>query len=654
MGNRFTVWTDLRVRGTGLSKEVNSAKRAFGGLSKSISNTANIAKGILIGGGLYAGIAQLGQGVRNVTDEFISLDHSLTSAGARFGDAFGRGTKGFKDLSAAARETGSATEHTAAAAGDGLSFMAMAGFSAAESMALLPDIANLATAANLDFARSSDIASDALGAFGKNTGTAEEKAAAFKSIMDQAAKSTNTANMDLEMWFESIREGAPSFVAAGQEMSTLNTMIAEMANNGKKGATSGFMLRNVMNRLAGPVGKGKKALRAMNIEVADADGNFRDVFDIMQDMEVELGKMGEVGRTKAIKEIFGERAVAGMNILFAKGAAGLKDMRREIEDSGDASEKLADKMRGSVQNRIAKIKSAATELGLKFFDAFGPKIEGGIASITKWLDDANDNSEGWLGTVKYLADALSDTVGYIYDNREMVEGLLKAYLGFKAANIATDVIGGLTNGFMSLTQEIGGSTAATKGLQGALGKVNAAAVGLSIGLAIGNAIWQVLDAQVQKTQRKRIEKENKLIKKEVGIGGRGTSDLYSDINELERRRQKLLGNKANASELDDMYDANAKIEAMRIEGILRKLRAEASKRANVAAGGGTGMFGSLEGRGMTEFIPGMAMGAQSAPIVQPSFDVFVNNTIGADGNTTSSVEIKPTSGPTPNNAGALP
>jgi TP901 family phage tail tape measure protein len=633
---------------------VNKAKRAFGGLSKMIASTGDIAKGVLIGGGLYAGLAQIGQGVRNVTDEFISLDHSLTSAGARFGDAYNRGTQGFKDLSAAARETGSVTEHTAAAAGDGLSFMAMAGFDAAESMALLPDIANLATAANLDFARSSDIASDALGAFGKNTGTAEEKAAAFKQIIDQAAKSTNTANMDLNMWFESIREGAPSFVAAGQEMSTLNTLIAEMANNGKKGATSGFMMRNVMNRLAAPVGKGKKALKAMNIEVADADGNFRDLLDIMADMEVKLGGMGDVARTKAIKEIFGERAVAGMNILFAKGSAGLKDMRREIEDSGDASAKLAEKMRGSVQNRIAKIKSAATELGLKFFDAFGPKIEGGIASITTWLDDANENSEEWLGTVRYLANALSDTVGYIYENREMVEGLIKAYLGFKAAGIVNNVIGGLIGGFSELTAEISGSTSAVGGLQGALGKVNAAAVGLTIGVAIGNAIWQVLEAKAKTRERRAIEKENKLIKKEVGISGRGTSELYADINELERRRQKLLGGKASASELDDMYQANAKIEATRIEGILSKMRAEATQRADVASRGGTGMFGSLEGRGVTEFIPSMAMGAQSAPIVQPSFDVFVNNTINADGGTTSSVEVKPKAGPTPNSAGTLP
>lgn len=367
---RFTA--NDQVSGV-LQRMGKSGQKALGGLASSakIAGTA-LAASAAVGVGLAA-------------RSFVAFDDSVTAAAAKFGGAFLPGTEGFKELGKAAREIGATTEFSAADAAKGLDYLAMAGFSATESMSLLPDVVNLATVAGTDLATATDIASDAMGAFGLNAGTAEEKAANLARLNDVMAKTTVTANTDLVGLFEAVKKGAPAFTAAGQRMETFNALVGVMANSGVKGEESGTMLRNVMLRLADPTNEAAGVLDQLGVKVQDSQGNFRDVVDILADFEGGLVGMGDAQRTAALSTVFGARAVTGVNLLLQEGSEKLRSYRSDLENASGAAEDMADVIRSSLGNQLKGVASAATEVGFQFIELFQGDISSGLTALTERL-----------------------------------------------------------------------------------------------------------------------------------------------------------------------------------------------------------------------------------------------------------------------------
>jgi TP901 family phage tail tape measure protein len=352
-------------------------------VNKGINRVARIGGAAALAGT----IAFTGMAVR----EFINLDDAVTQAGAKFKDLDVTSTnygRTLDALSQKARDVGAVTEYSATDAAGALDKMAMAGLRSDVSMALLMGTTNLATAAGTDLTSAVDIATDAMGAFGlkvDETATATEQVAQAKAhlsrVSDVMAKTTTTANTDLSMLFEAVKAGAASFTAAGQSLETFNAAAGIMANAGIKGSMAGTSLRNVMLKLADPSAEAASILKKLGVETADADGNFRDMVDILADMEKGLAGMGSQQRTAALSTIFGARTVTGINTLLAAGTDELRRYRGELMDSARAAETMAGAMRGSLKNQIAVLKSSLTELGLKFVESFEKDGRGALQGL---------------------------------------------------------------------------------------------------------------------------------------------------------------------------------------------------------------------------------------------------------------------------------
>ena len=93
-----------------------------------------------------------------------------------------------RKLDEVAQEMGRTTQFSAAEAGKGMEYMAMAGWKADQMMAGLPAILSLAAASGEDLASVSDIVTDALTAFGLRA----EDAAIFSDVLAQASSNSNT------------------------------------------------------------------------------------------------------------------------------------------------------------------------------------------------------------------------------------------------------------------------------------------------------------------------------------------------------------------------------------------------------------------------------------------------------------------------------
>lgn len=370
----------------------DEADKAFRKASKSGSRFGDIVKGILVTDVIKGGLRAIQRGIGEVTTEFISYDAAITAASAKFKDlnvATKEGQATLNALKETAREVGGTTEFTATQAAGGLEFLAMAGFNAKQSIAALPGVVDLATASGTDLARATDIASDALGAFGLMTEDTAALTTNLSRVNDVFAKTTTTANTNMEALFESVQKGAPAFTAAGQSMETFAALTGVMANSGVKGAEAGTSLRNVMLRLSDPTKEAAKVMGTLGVEAQDQQGDFRDVIDILNDFETGLEGMGTAQRTAALTTVFGARAVTGINILLQEGTEGLRKYRGELINSAGASATMADVIRGSIGNQLKGLNSALVELGFQFFDTFKNQIGPAIKSLTEFIRAIN-------------------------------------------------------------------------------------------------------------------------------------------------------------------------------------------------------------------------------------------------------------------------
>lgn len=417
--------------GAGANKFADRSSAAFKKASKGANSFGKVVKKVLTAGLVVSSVLLLKQGLAATTKEFISFDQAITASSAKFKDLNLRteaGQQSLLSLKKTARDVGAVTQFTATQAAQGLDFLAMAGFNAQQAMKLLPGVVDLATVAGVDLARSTDIASDALGAFGLMTKDTGQLTKNFSRLNDVMAKTMTSTNTDIETMFEAIKKGAPAFTAAGQSLESFNSLIGVMANSGVKGAEAGTSLRNMMLRLADPSKEAQKVLDKLNIVTKDSSGNFRDVVDMVADFEKGLKGMGTQQKTAALSTVFGARSVTGFNILLKEGSESIRGFRNDLINATGSSKDMADVMRQSLQNRLASLQSAAIELGFKFIDAFAKDGGGAIDTLTNAV--RNFDIQPIIDGVKFAFNGINQLIGAITPFLPLLKEMVIAFVAY--------------------------------------------------------------------------------------------------------------------------------------------------------------------------------------------------------------------------------
>jgi TP901 family phage tail tape measure protein len=461
----------------GANKFGKSASNAFKRASASAGKFEGITSGILKAGALQRGLGGLTRGLTAVSSEFVNFDQALTSASAKFKGldlTTKAGQQTLLQLKKTARDVGAKTQFSATQAGEGLDFLAMAGFNANQAMAALPGVVDLATVANIDLARSTDIASDSLGAFGLMTEDATQLQKNFTRINDVMALTMSRTNTGIEDMFEAVKKGAPAFTAAGQSLESFNALLGVMANSGVKGSESGTALRNVMLSLSKPTDEAQAVLDRLGIKTKDADNNFRDVLDIIGDLEKGLKGVGTAQKTADLTTVFGKRTVTGVNILLKEGVDNLRKFRGELEGAAGSSKKMADVMRQSLLNRLKSLQSAAIETGFKFFTAF--EKQGGSAIDTLTQAVRNFDIQPLINGVTRGIEIIKFLISVIRPLIPVIQGVIAGFVAYAALMKVL----GIVQAIASFIQFLG----VLKGMVGTMGILNAVMAANPVGAVI--------------------------------------------------------------------------------------------------------------------------------------------------------------------------
>jgi len=405
MANRFKIETIFKAIDK-MSAPVRKMQSRIGKMTRSMSRglkkvTRQMKKfgSGVAAGARKAGIALLaiGAALVNVIATGARFQKTLIAAAVKFPESIRKGTEAFKELEAAARKIGSTTEFTAEQSAEALNFLAMAGFNAKGAIAALPGVVDLATVAQIELGEATDIASDALGAFNLMTKDHTQLGKNLARINNVIAKTTTSANTNTVEFFEAMKDGGPVATAAGASIETFAALVGQLANAGIKGSKAGTTLKNMFLKLSAPSSKAAKMLKDLGVNAVDSNGNLRDMLDILGELQKPLAKLGTAQQAAILDELFGKRAIAGVNVLLAVGAKRLREYRGEILNANDAATTMAAVMRDQLFGKWTAFLSAIEGVKVSVFSYVEGPLSDVIVKMTEWVRANEDLIAGKIG-----------------------------------------------------------------------------------------------------------------------------------------------------------------------------------------------------------------------------------------------------------------
>lgn len=375
------------------------------GFESGANSIGNIVKGI--------GIEKAISGAVNKTMELgkasievgMGFEASMSQVAATMGitaDQIANGSEDFEKLSAAAKEMGASTQFSASNASDALNYLALAGYSADDAIATLPTVLNLAAAGGMELGRASDMVTDAMSALGLKTNQS-------KMFVDKLAKTSQKSNTSVSQLGEAILTvgGTAKILKGGT--TELNTVLGVLADNGKKGAEGGTVLRNMIMSLTNPTDNASKALTSLGISVFDAQGNMRELPQIIQELGGALDGMSDQQKQDIIGNIFNKADIGAVNSLLGTSRDRWDELSGEIMSSKDAAENMAETMNSNLKGSLTMLGSALEGLGIEIYETFSGSLKGAVDVATDCVSQivAGMQENGVAGAIQAAGDIAS-------------------------------------------------------------------------------------------------------------------------------------------------------------------------------------------------------------------------------------------------------
>lgn len=360
-----------------LEEVESSAKKADDGFTMFKATLANIAA---------EAITRAVDGIKNLAGNVIELGQNFTSTMSEVSAISGATGEDFEKLEACAREYGATTVFSASNAAEALKYMSLAGWDADQSTSALGGVLNLAAASGMELGAASDMVTDYLSAFAMEAGDA----AYFADLLSYAQSHSNTT---AEALGEAYKNCAANLNAAGQDVETVTSLLEGMANQGYKGSEAGTAMAAIMRDITNGMKDGAIKIGETSVAVMDAQGNFRDLTDILTEVEAATNGMGDAERAVALSSTFTADSTKGLNLILNEGMDKIAGYEEELRGASGSAEEMANIMNDNLSGDMAAMNSAFEELGLKIYDALESKLRAGVQFITNGVIPAIE----WLG-----------------------------------------------------------------------------------------------------------------------------------------------------------------------------------------------------------------------------------------------------------------
>lgn len=254
-------------------------------------------------------------------------------------------------LKAQAKELGATTAWSAKEVSEAMQYTGMAGWTAADNVAGLKGILDLASASGTDLARTSDIMTDAISAFGY-------KASDSAKFADTMTKACTSANVSVETLGESYKYCGAICGTMGYSIDEVTTSLAAMGNMGIKGSQAGTTLKNAISNMAAPTKNMKAAMDDLKISITNQDGSMKSWGDVIKNLQTSFKGLTQDQQAAYAKQLFGKESMAGMLAIINTSTKSYNDLSKSIKESGGAANEAAQTQLDNLNGQLTLLKSA--------------------------------------------------------------------------------------------------------------------------------------------------------------------------------------------------------------------------------------------------------------------------------------------------------
>jgi TP901 family phage tail tape measure protein len=346
----YSITGDTRLDTSGFTKGISSMTVAAGNLISDLVKTA---------GSKLAGLAQSSVSVG------MNFDASMSQVAATMGTAVDQ----IQSLTDTAKEMGSTTKFTATQAADALNYLALAGYDANKAAEVLPSVLNLAAAGGMDLAYASDLVTDAMASL--NIEANKQNVDEFGNKLAMAA---SKANANVSQLGEAILTVGGTAANLKGGTTELTTALGLLANVGIKGAEGGTHLRNIILSLQSPTKDAREVMEQLGLEVYDAQGNMRQLDDILTDLNTVMDGMTQGDKDSIINALFNKTDLAAVNGLLAAQGEQWETLATQIDNAAGAMGQMAETQQDNLQGVMTSMGSAFEGLQLAVFERLEPTL----------------------------------------------------------------------------------------------------------------------------------------------------------------------------------------------------------------------------------------------------------------------------------------
>ena len=454
----------VKIKITGDSSPFNKELDSLGKKAKSaISSTGSVLKGMLASQIVTKGVSALANGLKSAIDTGMRFEASMSEVQAISGATGAE----LEKLTETAKHYGETTMFSASQAAEALKYMALAGWDANQSMDALGGVLNLAASSGMDLGAASDAVTDYLSAFGMEA----NRAGYMADLMSYAQANANTSASQLA---DAYGNCASSMHAAGQDIETTTAMLMALANQGIKGSEAGTQMSAVMRDITQKMQNGAIQIGKTKVAVTDAQGNFRDLNDIMADVGKATEGTGSAQASAALMQTFSARSVKAVQTILGGGMDAVNNYESALRDAEGTAEGQAATMMDNLQGDIKIFQSAVEGLQITASESTNGIARSIVQESTDILGALNE--AGKKGGLEGIADAAIAQIPKLLPKvTQGIEGLLsglgKKLPGMVKNLVATvpDLLGSIGDLVPSLIESLSGAAAAAvEGLIGSL------------------------------------------------------------------------------------------------------------------------------------------------------------------------------------------
>lgn len=445
----------------------------LGGEMQSAGDKAGTLMGGAMSGSLLSALSGIGSRIADVMKTAVSELTSFVSDSVNVGSDFdsamsqisatmgmttadiekniGGAGDTFDMLREKAKEMGADTNFSATQAAEGLNILAMSGYDAKNSVDMIEDVLHLAAAGGMDMATAAADISGAMKGFSDET----KDSAYYADLM---AKGATLANTNVAQLGEALAGSAAQGKAYKQSADSMTVALLRLAEQGEVGANASTMLSAAMKNLYTPTDVATKAMAELGVSAYDESGNFKDINDVVNELNDSLGKYSDEQQAAYINTIFGIQGQEAYNKMVVTSIDKQEEWAKALSDSSGEAAKQYETMTDNLQGDIDMWNSALEGFKIEVSDRVMPTVREFVKFGTEGLSrlTAAFKEGGISGMVSEFSKLLEELTAKVVDILPQVTDVFVKLFIALAGNLA-DILPTFVGAIKSAVPEIIGA-----------------------------------------------------------------------------------------------------------------------------------------------------------------------------------------------------